>query len=223
MVSGPVLVTGATGGLGRVLVAELLATGREVVATGRNPDIGTALQAGGARFIRADLTGDDLNKLCENAGTVFHLAALSAPWGPHAAFIAANVMATQRLLETARRQGCSRFIFASTPSIYTAARHQLQLDENSPLPRRYANSYAATKHAAERAVLAAAHEGFSTLALRPRAVIRPYDTVLLPRLLRAAKRGVMPLPGWGKALIEPTDARDAARAALHWEHRPKPS
>lgn len=217
--TGHVLVTGATGGLGRVLTGLLLAEGRPVLATGRNRRIGAELAAQGARFVAADLAQSDLAPLVEGAQTVFHLAALSAPWGPESAFEAANTLATTRLLAAARAGGCRRFVFASTPSIYTRPADQIGLDEQSPLPARFANAYARTKHAAERAVLAAADNDFAAAALRPRAIIGPHDTVLLPRLLRAAERGVLPLPDGGRALIEPSDARDVARAFIACEAR----
>lgn len=211
---GAVLVTGATGGLGRVMVPMLLAQGRTVIATGRNRAVGAELAGLGAHFIAADLAHDPLAPLCKGAGTIFHLAALSAPWGPKADFVAANLTATARLLAAAKAAGCARFIFASTPSVYTRAADQLGLTEASPLPPRFANAYAATKHAAEGAVLAASDAAMATVALRPRAIIGPYDTVLLPRLLRAADKGVLPLPGGGAALIEPTDARDVVAALI---------
>lgn len=210
MVSGTALVTGATGGLGRVLAGMLHAAGRPVIATGRNPAIGAELAGTGIRFVAADLARDPLAPLLDGVETVFHLAARSAPWGPRAAFEADNVVATQRLLDAARAAGCRRFVFASTPSIYTRAIDQFGLNEASPLPARAPNAYAATKYAAEQAVLAAANDGFTTVALRPRAIIGPHDSALLPRLLRAADKGVLPLPGGGRALIEPTDARDTA-------------
>lgn len=219
MVTSPALITGATGGLGRILTGILRASGRDVIATGRDPVRGKALSAMGARFIAADLARDDLAPLVEGVGTVFHLAALSSPWGPRADFIAANQTATRRLIDAAQQAGAARFLFASTPSIYTRAAHQIGLTENSPLPSPLVNDYASTKYAAEQMVLAAAAPGFDTAALRPRAIISPYDTALLPRLLRAAQSGRMPLPGRGQALIEPTDARDVCAALLAAEAR----
>jgi 2-alkyl-3-oxoalkanoate reductase len=53
-----------------------------------------------------------------------------------------------------------------------------------------------------------------TIALRPRAIVSPFDTALLPRLIRASERGLMPLPGKGQALVELTDARDVVAAFL---------
>lgn len=219
MVAGTALVTGATGGLGRILTASLLAEGRDVVATGRDAAKGAALTRAGARFVKADLVHDDLAPLVAGVDCVFHLAALSSPWGDRAAFVAANVTATQRLLAAAQAAGCRRFVFASTPSVYTASHDRLGLTETSALPAPLVNEYAATKFAAECAVLAAAAPGFHTAALRPRAIIGPYDTVLLPRLLHAAESGFLPLPGHGRALIEPTDARDVAAALMAAERR----
>lgn len=205
------LVTGATGGLGRVAVATLHEQGHRVRGTGRD---GAALAALGVPGVAADLAVDALEPLVAGVETVFHLAALSAPWGAAQDFERANLLATQRLLAAAQHAGCRRFIFTGTPSIYACAADRLNLREDSPLPRRPANAYARTKLAAERAVLAADRPGFRTVVLRPRAILSPHDRVLLPRLLRAAERGRLPLPRGGRALVEPTDARDVTAALL---------
>lgn len=203
------LVTGATGGLGRELVGQLLAAGYRVRATGRDRTIGALL---GTEFLAADLTRDPLQPLVAGMDVVFHLAALSSPWGSRAAFQAINVTATQRLLDAVRGAECGGLIYASTPSIYAEPRDRIGLTEDSPVGPRFANDYAATKYAAERLVLAADTPDFRTIALRPRAIVGPNDSVLLPRIMRAARRGRFPLPGGGDALIEPTDVRDAAAA-----------
>ncbi len=203
------LITGATGGLGRELVGQLLAAGYRVRATGRDRAIGATL---GAEFVAADLTTAPLTALVSGVDVVFHLAALSSPWGSSATFQAINVTATERLLAAARAAGCDGFVYASTPSIYAAPHDRIGLTEDSPVAARFANAYAATKYAAERLVIAADAPGFRTVAIRPRAIVGPDDTVLLPRVLRAARRGRFPLPGGGAAVIEPTDVRDAAAA-----------
>ncbi|WP_156457880.1 NAD-dependent epimerase/dehydratase family protein, partial [Sphingomonas sp. Leaf412] len=92
------LVTGATGGLGRTLVPALHDAGWRVRATGRRPRAGEDIVA-------LDLTGPLPDDLCRGVDTVFHLAALSSPWGSRATFAAINVAATARLLAAARRAG----------------------------------------------------------------------------------------------------------------------
>lgn len=214
------LVTGATGGLGLALVEALLAAGYAVRATGRDPAAGARLAAMGASFVPFDITAPaPLAPLMDGTEVVFHAAALSSPWGAAAAFEAANVTATRHLLEAARAAGCGAFIFVSTPSVYAEPRDRLDLTEASPLARRFANAYAASKYAAERLVLAADTPGFATVAIRPRALVGPDDKVLLPRLVKVARSGRFPLLRGGRAMIELTDVRDAASALIAADQR----
>jgi len=208
------LVTGATGGLGLALCARLAEAGYAVRATGRNTQHEARLTALGAEFVQADLLTGDLDRLCKDIDVVFHAAALSSPWGPHADFQRINVDATAHLLKSARETGVGAFVFVSSPSIYATPRDQLRLTEASPLPARALNSYAGTKRAAEALVLSANAPDFQTTAIRPRALIGPDDTVLLPRIMALAARGRFPIFRGGRALIELTDVRDAATALL---------
>jgi 2-alkyl-3-oxoalkanoate reductase len=213
------LVTGATGGLGLSLCAALHASGYSVRATGRNAALAARLGARGAAFVQADLLTADLAALCQDIDVVFHAAALSSPWGPSEAFTAINVTATHRLLNAASAAGADCFVFVSSPSIYAALWDQADLTEDSPLPARALNAYARTKRIAEKAVLGAHAPGFTTIAVRPRALIGPDDTVLLPRIVTLAARGWFPSFRGGRALIELTDVRDAAAALVLADQR----
>lgn len=208
------LVTGATGGLGLSLCAALHDAGYRVRATGRNEARAARLRETSAEFIRGDLLQADLRALCDGIDVVFHAAALSSPWGPSAAFHAVNVDATRRLLTAARAAGAQGFIFVSSPSIYASLKDQPFLTEDSPIPERALNAYAQTKRLAEDLVLAANAPAFRTVSMRPRALIGPDDTVLLPRILALASRGWFPALRGGRALIELTDVRDAASALV---------
>ena len=215
-----VLVTGATGGLGLGLVAALRADGFNVRATGRSLAHAARLQVTGAEFIAADLNeAQAVDRLCDGMDSVIHAAALSSPWGRDADFRRANVAITKGLMESARRAGCRRFVFVSSPSVYADTCDRLNLTEDSPLPRRFLNAYAATKAEAERLVLAANDETMATIAIRPRAIVGPDDQVLLPRFLRVIRKGVFPLLHKGQALIELSDVRDVARALILAEVR----
>ena len=208
------IVTGATGGLGLALTSALRAAGYEVRATGRNEAQAARLVGMGAEFVAADLLGADLAALCRGMDVVFHAAALSSPWGPRPVFQRINVDATRNLLRVARGAGVGNFVFVSSPSIYAAMKDQLGLTEASPLPERALNAYAATKREAEELVLAADGSEFRTASIRPRALIGPDDTVLLPRILSLASRGWFPMFRDGRALVELTDVRDAAQALV---------
>lgn len=209
-----VLVTGATGGLGLATVAALRAEGYAVRATGRNPGMAGRLCAMGAEFVSADLTDTNvLPILCDSVDSVIHAAALSSPWGQEGDFRRINVDATLALHTAAREVG-ARFIFVSSPSVYARAKDQIGLTEDSPLARRFLNAYAATKAEAEGYVMA--RDG---VVIRPRAIVGPDDTVLLPRFLRLIEKGRFPLVNNGRALTELTDARDVARALILAEQK----
>ena len=206
------LVTGATGGLGLTLTQALLDDGYTVRAAGRSPTAIKRLRDMGTEAVAGDLFELGPDALCRDIDVVFHAAALSSPWGPDADFQRANVDLTRDLLAAAQREGVGSFVFVSSPSVYARWADQTGLTEDTPWPDRPLNAYARTKGEAERLVLAANAPGFRTVAIRPRAIIGPDDAVLLPRILRLVKRGRFPVFRDGRALVELTDVRDAARA-----------
>ncbi len=206
-----ILVTGATGFLGGAVCAHLHASGGwEVTATGRNIEKGARVAAD--RFIPADLADDGAAAgLVRGHAAVVHCAALTSPWGRPADFERANVSATAALLDAAVAAGLRRFVHVSTPSIYGAHVHREGLTETSPLPPRPVNEYARTKLAAERLVLAA-KDRLEVVVLRPHALIGVGDTVLLPRLARAASTGRLRRIGDGRARTDLTCVENAALA-----------
>ncbi|QDH34019.1 NAD-dependent epimerase/dehydratase family protein [Porphyrobacter sp. YT40] len=221
MTARRILITGATGGLGRALVREALARGTSVRATGRDSTAGARLAEAGAEFVRCDLAQPDadLAALLTACDSVIHAAALSASWGRAADFETANVTATRHLLDAARVTGVGRFVFVSSPSIFARMADQTDIGPDDPPAPSPLNAYARTKLAAERMVLAASDGGLATCAIRPRALVGDGDRVILPRLAALARRARMPLPRGGRALIELTDLRDAAWAICEAEAR----
>lgn len=213
-----VLVTGATGGLGRNAVEHLLRRGIDVKASGRKLAIGAQLQQLGAEFHPLDLGTADLKTMApvlDGVDCVWHCAALSAPWGRAADFEAANVRATEILLQAAARSGVKHFIHVSTPALYFDFRHHLDIPE-SYRPRRYVNHYAASKARAEESVQKAVieHVGMRQIILRPRAIFGPHDQALLPRLEQLLTRqdGRLPLPRGGRTLLDLTYVGNVVQA-----------
>jgi len=213
-----VLVTGATSGLGRNAVDFLLAKGVSVVATGRNLAAGREIERCGAKFVPCDLSALDLKTgmaLVYGVDAVWHCAALSAPWGRAADFIACNVTATENLLAAAVAAGVSRFVHVSTPAIYFDFRHLYDVPETFRA-RHHVNAYAATKARSEEAVLASAAANHGTLhvMLRPRAIFGPHDAALIPRVQRvlAERGGRLPLPRAGRAVIDVTYVENVLHA-----------
>jgi nucleoside-diphosphate-sugar epimerase len=95
-------------------------------------------------------------------------------------------------------------VFVSSSSLYFEFAHRMNITESDPLPPRAANHYVASKRAAERIVANAHERGLGTVVVRPRAIFGPGDTALLPRLLRVASQGWLPLIDRGAALVDLT-------------------
>ncbi|MBP6268260.1 MAG: NAD(P)-dependent oxidoreductase [Rhizobacter sp.] len=221
-----VLVTGGTGFLGRHLVWRLSAAGHEVVFTGRNAGAAATVlrnsqspSATRADFVPIEHGKPGAERALHEAAcavdAVVHCSALSSPWGSRHAFEQANVVATREVLAVCKSRAIENLVHISTPGLYFDFRDRLEIREDEPLPAP-ANLYAATKAAAEGLVRQAAHLR-SAVILRPRAIFGPHDNTLLPRLLRVARRGSLPLMRGGRARLDLTyidNVVDAIELAL---------
>ncbi len=182
------LVTGVAGFIGSHLAERLLADGHRVIGIDCFTDYypraikeqNLAALRAHARFtfIEEDLLRADLPALLAERGVewVFHLAAqagVRASWGnSFEIYTQNNILATQRLLEAARDARVSKFVFASSSSIYGDAETLPTREEVTPLP---ISPYGVTKLACEHlARLYFRHYGVPTVALR-------YFTVYGPR------------------------------------------
>ncbi|MEU6585785.1 NAD-dependent epimerase/dehydratase family protein [Nocardia sp. NPDC046763] len=193
------LVTGASGFLGGALTRRLVRDGDNEVAilvrrTSNLRDLAPVLDR--VERVVGDLGDpDSLDRAVAGVDVVFHSAARVDERGTRARFWAENTAATSRLLAAARAAGAQRFVFISSPSALMDrdGGDQIDIDESVPYPRRYLNHYCETKAAAERLVLKANAPGFSTCALRPRAIWGAGDrSGPIVRLLERAAAGTLP-------------------------------
>ncbi len=192
------IITGATGGLGRNLGEFLSQKGWEVLAFGRNESIGKAL---GYKFKSFDLSNEKASlEAFEKADVVFHCAAKSSPWGEYEDFYRDNVTATANVLKAMEQYSIVKLVHVSTPSIYFDFTDQIDVEE-SYLAKKFVNAYAKTKYEAEKLVLAS---DVDATIIRPRGIFGEYDTVLIPRLEKIARRGFLPLVKDRDALVDVT-------------------
>ncbi len=115
-----VLVTGASGFLGRHLVRALLDEGREVVALSRNPAALEELRSPALRIAAGDLRDPSSYAPWLTAGaTVFHLAgARNHPRVRAREMAEVNVHATLELARQSREAGVRRFVHVATALIH---------------------------------------------------------------------------------------------------------
>ena len=210
-----VLVTGATGFVGRRLVAALLRRGDRVRALGRNPDACAALAVAGAEVVWADLRDREaVIAACAAVEAVCHVGALSAPWGRAADFHAINVSGTENVLAGCRAHGVGRLVYVSSPNVVFDGTDHRDLTEDAPYPRQFMSVYSLTKKLGEDRVRAATAAGLATVTIRPKAVFGPGDTSLLPRLLSAAQMRRLPQVGDGRNLVDVTYVDNVVHALV---------
>jgi nucleoside-diphosphate-sugar epimerase len=214
-----ILVTGATGCLGGATARRLAEAGHAVTGSGRDLAKGDALAADGVRFVPADLADrPTMETLAARHAVIIHAGGLSSAWGRREDFMRANVEPT-RVLALAARDAGSRLIFVSSPSIYFDFTDRTDIDSDAAPAAKQVNAYAESKLIAERLVREASKSGLDAAIIRPRAIFGANDTALMPRLLRAAARGRIPLIDGGRALIDMSYVDNVAdvliAAALH--------
>ncbi|HEY0753095.1 MAG TPA: NAD-dependent epimerase/dehydratase family protein [Ktedonobacteraceae bacterium] len=208
-----ILVTGGTGFLGRHLAAALVERGDRVFLLGRNFAPARDLLARGAVPIEADLRANAaVQAACAGMEVVYHVGALSAPWGRRADFFAINLGGTESVLAGCQAHGVRRLVYVSSPSVVFDGHDQFEAREQVEYPRHFTSVYALTKKLGEDRVKAAA--GLETVTLRPKAIFGPGDQALLPRLIAAARRQRLPQIGSGRNLVDLTYVGNVVHALL---------
>ncbi|ROQ38769.1 nucleoside-diphosphate-sugar epimerase [Frondihabitans sp. PhB188] len=193
-----VLVTGASGLLGRSVATELLRRGDEVRTLQRRP-------AGidGAQELAGTITDPaTVARALAGVDAVVHLAAKVSLAGDPAEFDTVNVGGTRHLVEGARRAAVGRFVFVSSPSVAHAGSSLVGVDAEPADPGAARGEYARTKAAAELLALGADSAELRVVAVRPHLVWGPGDTQLVGRIVERSRVGRLPLLDHGTALID---------------------
>lgn len=206
-------MTGATGFLGEYTVEEFLKQGYQVIAVGRNEQQGKRLVEKGATFIKVDLRNkEEVEKCVAQADYVVHGAALSTVWGSWDDFYAHNVQATQNVLEACHKHHVKRFVFVSSPSVYSCKEDRLNIKEEDFNVKNELNYYIKSKILAEKCVQDYEEKGLYTVVIRPRGLFGVGDPSILPRLLEANKQMGIPLFNQGSNLVDMTYVGNVALA-----------
>jgi nucleoside-diphosphate-sugar epimerase len=204
-IAGPVLVTGATGFIGRRLVARLLERGVAVRALVLPDDAG-GLDAR-AELVRGSIErAEDVRRAAGGAATVMHLAAIVGDWGDAALFRAVTVEGTRNVLQAV--EPGARVILASSVVVYGDAIGRDVCDEDHAFGRPLGN-YSRSKQDQEwLAFEIAAARGVSLSALRLVNVYGAGSRNWVDEVLVQLRRGVPTL----------VDGGDRNAGLCHVEH-----
>lgn len=202
-----VLVTGATGMLGRHLAQHLSDRGEEVAV----------LQRGESGLSLTEFRGDVANaevaaRACEGQDAIIHLAAKVSVVGAWEDFEHTNMVGTTNLLKHARVAGVTRFVQVSSPSVAHAGEPLVGVPAQPADASRARGHYARSKALAELSALAEASDDLAVVAVRPHLVWGPGDTQLVGRIIDRARSGRLVLIDRGTALIDSTYVDNAVTA-----------
>ena len=187
-----ILVTGATGFIGRRIVARLVERGEEVrrlVRPGPNSQ-SSGLPA--VHFVTGDVTDlDSLKAACQGVDMVVHTVAIIKEKG-RATFQSINVQGTQNVVEAAEQAGVRKIVHLSAIGA-------------APDPQY---PYLRSKWQAEEAVI---NSSLQHVILRPSLVFGPGDEFINALAATIRVGPVVPFIGSGKARFQPIHVDDVAR------------
>lgn len=198
------IVTGAAGFIGSHLAETLLAQGEVVIGIDqvntyydpalKRKNLAALEQYSNFEFIEDDIQALDWPALLANTDVVYHQAAqagVRASWGQgFRHYTERNLSATQIMLEAAKEANLTRFVYASTSSVYGNAE---TMPTSETIPPQPVSPYGITKLAAER-MCWLYHQNFDV----PVTALR-YFTVYGPR-----QRPDMAFHKFFKAVLEDT-------------------
>jgi nucleoside-diphosphate-sugar epimerase len=194
-----VLVTGATGFLGRALVHRLLSPGTRVRVLVRSPAKGLELAEEGAEVVLGSITDvAAVRAAVHDVDVIYHLAGrLFVPGVPATIYRTTHVDGTRILLACcAEVSGLKRFVHCSTTGVLGVTGKR---PANEGAPIRPTNVYEETKAEAEFAVRQQARDGLPAVIARPGLVYGPGDLHLLPFFKSVLGRRFRPIgrePVW---------------------------
>ena len=223
-----VVVSGGAGFIGSHLAEELARDSDQVIildnlATGKMDNITGLLSRKNFDFIQGSINDLPLlQKLFQNAESIFHLAAISSvprsidnPYPSHEA----NISGTLNVLLAARDNGVNKVIYASSSSVYGDTPTLPKREDMVPLPL---SPYAVTKLAGEY-YCRVFHQvyGLPTVCLRyfnvygPRQDQNSQYAAAIPRFIKQCSEGSSPVIfGDGEQTRDFTFVKDVVQANI---------
>lgn len=211
-----VLVTGATGFLGRSLLPQLLEKGQEVrVLVRSSSDTSWLTNYDGVEIVTGDITEPkSLEGIEKGIARVFHLAVLGHLSGATdgASYLCVNRTGTTNLLARFVASGVERIVFTTTTAALGPIGDRIVTERDWAPP---VTEYGRSKLAAERVAneLAIAH-GLPLVMVRLSHVYGPGEVRDLYRIIRLIRRGILPQVGIAPNLYPAVFLDDAVHGLM---------
>ncbi|MFC2028655.1 NAD-dependent epimerase/dehydratase family protein [Chloroflexota bacterium] len=172
-----ILVTGAAGHIGNVLVRQLLKEGQEVQAMIMPGEDIRSLKGVDVEMVEANvLDFKRLNKAFKGIQTIFHLAGMITILpGEDQVVRKVNIEGTRNVIKAAKENGVNKLIYTSSIHAVKRIRHGV-IDESAGYdPETPYGEYDQSKARATLEVEKAARDGLEAVITCPTGVIGPYD------------------------------------------------
>ena len=212
-----ILVTGAAGHLGNVLVRQLVSQGKKVRAMALPGEDLSALAELDVELVEANvLDPQSLEKAMQGVEVVFHLAGIIAIMpGEEKLMQRVNVDGVRNVVTTARKMGVNRLVHTSSIHAFKRLPHGMVVDESVPVaPDSPTGGYDRTKAEGTLEVLNAVKQGLDAVIVCPTGVIGPFDyrqSELGQTILGFTKKGLQLLVDGAYDFI---DVRDVAHGLI---------
>ena len=197
-----ILVTGASGFIGRYLLNELLENGYEVRALTRRKDF----KYEGVEIAIGDIIKpESLEKAFDGIDAIFHNAAFASDYGKKKEFFKHNVKGTKNVAEMAKKKGINRIIYTGSAGVYGHPNVKEEINED--YPKKPMNAYQKSKLIGEE-------------------ILKQYDfhlSIIRPTLvLGAREKGNLVYIGNGEnfvSIVHPKDVAKCLRLAFEKDEK----
>jgi len=210
-----ILITGATGFLGRNVCSYLTAQGYHLrVLVRPTSDVSFLETLNNVEIVAGDVEdAQSVQAAIQGCNYVVHAAAYFRLWGPPEPFIKTNVQGTRNVLKAAHSAQVKRFIHISTIIVVGPQKAGDIITEQTPRNPYPSDNYAKTKSKGECLALSYQNKGLPVIILRLGALYGPYGHYGFNRLFfeeflhnwRVEVQG-------GQHFIFPCFVKDAAKA-----------
>jgi 2-alkyl-3-oxoalkanoate reductase len=207
-----ILITGATGFIGRFLAEDLRAAGHELFAVARHTSNTRQLIDQGVRPIEADLSDEKSLEVLQQYtfDAVYHCAGLVEDKDLHKLY-KANVAGTDNICRYALATRVNRLVYVSSVAT-VSGNEQVPLTED--LPYSATNLYGLSKLEAESLVLEYRRHGLPVVIMRPAMVYGEGEPHAFDMIMRLLRLRLLPLIDGGAHRMHMAYVRNVSQALV---------